>query len=61
MPRARRLKARGIGELLGELARGAAQALLDLLDRIDGTIGLLRQRLLGQVVRLAQPTQKAAK
>jgi hypothetical protein len=54
-------QAEAIGELLGELARGAAHALLDLLNRIHGTVGPLRQRLLRQVVRLAQPFQQPTK
>jgi hypothetical protein len=50
-----------ISELLGELARRATHAGLDLFDRVDGAEGLLRQRLLGQVACLAQPPQQAAK
>jgi hypothetical protein len=42
------------------LARGAARASLMLLDSIDGTVDLLRQRFLRQVVRLAQAVELPA-
>src|SRR4029078_4761119 len=54
-------QAKTVGELRGQLARGAAEPLLQLLDRIGGTVELLRQRLLGQVAALAQPAQHAPK
>src|SRR5262245_17343523 len=53
--------ARGSLLLHNQLARWAAHLRLDLLNGIEGTVDLLRQRLLGQVVRLAQPSQQPAK
>jgi hypothetical protein len=53
-------QAQTVGELRGKLARGPAHARLNLPDGIDRAIGLLRQRLLGQILRFAQPVQEAA-